>query len=284
MGFYGMYIDPLYMAIFVVTLVISIAAQMYMSRTYKKWSQVRNGSGLSGIEAGYAIVNRTGLGGGRPVAVSTLETAELSKLRELRDQGLVTEQEFQAKRARMDLPRVGDTRVNTSEIQFQHVSGNLTDHYDPRSHTVRLSDAVANRNSVAALAIVAHELGHAQQHESSSILISMRNVLLPAVSLSPRIAFLLIFIGLIFNFTGLFWLGVMFYGLMVLFAIITLPVEFDASRRGRRLLEEAGLMVSDQDVSGSRKVLTAAASTYVAAAVTAVLQLLYYISIGRRRS
>ena len=76
MGFYGMYIDPLYMAIFVVTLVISIAAQMYMSRTYKKWSQVRNGSGLSGIEAGYAIVNRTGLGGGRPVAVSTLETAD----------------------------------------------------------------------------------------------------------------------------------------------------------------------------------------------------------------
>jgi Zn-dependent membrane protease YugP len=284
MGFYGMYIDPLYMGIFIVTLLISIAAQMYMSRTYKKWSQIRNGSGLSGTQAGYAIVNRTGLGGGRPVSVSTLETAELSKLRELRDQGLVTEQEFQAKRARMELPQVGDTRVNTSEIQFQHVSGNLTDHYDPRTHTVRLSDAVANRNSVAALAIVAHELGHAQQHENSSFLITMRNVLVPAVSLSPRIAFLLIFIGLIFNFTGLFWLGVMFYGLMVLFAIITLPVEFDASRRGRKLLEEADLMVTEQDVSGTRSVLTAAASTYVAAAVTAVLQLLYYISIGRRRS
>jgi Zn-dependent membrane protease YugP len=284
MGFYGMYIDPLYMGIFIVTLLISIAAQMYMSRTYKKWSQIRNGSGLSGTQAGYAIVNRTGLGGGHPVTVSSMETAELRKLKELRDQGVVTEQEFQATRAKMDLPKVGDTRVNTSEIQFQHVSGNLTDHYDPRTHTVRLSDAVANRNSVAALAIVAHELGHAQQHENSSFLITMRNVLVPAVSLSPRIAFLLIFIGLIFNFTGLFWLGVMFYGLMVLFAIITLPVEFDASRRGRKLLEEADLMVTEQDVSGTRSVLTAAASTYVAAAVTAVLQLLYYISIGRRRS
>jgi Zn-dependent membrane protease YugP len=284
MGFYGMYIDPLYLAIFGVTLLISIAAQMYMSRTYKKWSQVRNGSGLSGMQAGYTIVNRTGLGGGHPVAVSTMETPELIKLRELRDKGLVTEQEFQAKRARMDLPKAGDTRVNTSEIQFQHVAGNLTDHYDPRSHTVRLSDAVANRNSVAALAIVAHELGHAQQHENSSFLITMRNVLVPAVSLSPRIAYLLIFIGLIFNFAGLFWLGVLFYGLMVLFSIVTLPVEFDASRRGRKLLDEAGLMVSQQDKTGSKQVLTAAASTYVAAAVTAILQLLYYISIGRRRS
>lgn len=284
MGFFGLYIDPTYLIIFFITLAISIAAQMFMSSTYKKWNQVRNGSDLSGTEAGYAIVNRTGLGGGRAVSVSTIETAELKKLGQLRDQGLVTEQEYQAKRAQLDLPKVGDTGVNTSQIEFQHVSGNLTDHYDPRSNTVRLSDTVANRNSVAALAIVAHELGHAQQHEHNSFLITMRNFLVPAVSLSPRIAYFLIFIGLIFNFAGAFWLGVVFYGLMVVFSIITLPVEFDASRRGRQLLREADLMVSPEDEAGSQRVLMAAASTYVAAAVTAVLQLLYYISIGRRRS
>jgi hypothetical protein len=89
---------------------------------------------------------------------------------------------------------------------------------------------------------------------------------------------------LIFNLAGAFWLGVVFYGLMVLFSIVTLPVEFDASRRARKLLREAGLMVNEQDEIGSQRVLLAAASTYVAAAVTAVLQLLYYISIGRRRS
>jgi hypothetical protein len=284
MGFFGLYIDPTYLIIFFITLAISIAAQMFMSSTYKKWNQVRNGSDLSGTEAGYAIVNRTGLGGGRAVSVSTIETAELKKLGQLRDQGLVTEGEYQAKRAQLDLPKVGDTGVNTSQIEFQHVSGNLTDHYDPRSNTVRLSDTVANRNSVAALAIVAHELGHAQQHEHNSFLITMRNFLVPAVSLSPRIAYFLIFIGLIFNFAGAFWLGVVFYGLMVVFSIITLPVEFDASRRGRQLLREADLMVSPEDEAGSQRVLMAAASTYVAAAVTAVLQLLYYISIGRRRS
>jgi len=284
MGFYGFYIDPLYLLIFFITLGISIAAQVFMSSTYRKWSQVRNGSDLSGTEVGYAIVNRTGLGGGRPVSVSPIETPDLKKLAQLRDQGLVTEQEYQAKRERMDLPKVGDTRLNTSQIQFQHVSGNLTDHYDPRSNTVRLSDSTANRHSVAALAIVAHELGHAQQHENNSFLITMRNFLVPAVSLSPRIAYFLIFIGLIFNFAGAFWLGVLFYGLMVVFSIVTLPVEFDASSRGRKLLREAGLMVTQGDESGSQRVLMAAASTYVAAAVTAVLQLLYYISIGRRRS
>jgi len=284
MGFFGLYIDPTYLIIFFITLAISIAAQVFMSSTYKKWNQVRNGSDLSGTEAGYAIVNRTGLGGGRPVSVTTIETADLKKLGQLRDQGLVTEQEYQATRAQLDLPKVGDTGVNTSEIEFQHVSGNLTDHYDPRSNTVRLSDNVANRNSVAALAIVAHELGHAQQHEHNSFLITMRNFLVPAVSLSPRIAYFLIFIGLIFNFMGAFWLGIAFYGLMVVFSIITLPVEFDASRRGRELLREADLIVSPEDEAGSQRVLMAAGSTYIAAAVTAILQLLYYISIGRRRS
>jgi hypothetical protein len=283
MMFFGFYIDPLYLVIFIITLGISIAAQVFMSSTMKKWNQVRNGPDLSGTEAGYAIVNRTGLGGGSPVSVTTIETPELRKLSELRDKGVVTEQEYLTKKGQIKAPQVGDTTVNTSEIEFQHVSGNLTDHYDPRTNMVRLSDGVANRHSVAAMAIVAHELGHAQQHEHNSILITMRNLLLPAVSLSPRIAYFLIFIGLIFNLAGAFWLGVIFYGLMVLFSIVTLPVEFNASSRGRKLLREAELMVTQEDEAGSQRVLMAAASTYVAAAVTAILQLLYYISIGRRR-
>jgi Zn-dependent membrane protease YugP len=284
MSFFGFYIDPLYLFIFFITLAISIAAQVFMSSTFKKWNQIRNGPDLSGTETGYAIVNRTGLGGGKPVAVSAIETPELRKLAELRDKGVITEREYQAKRGQIKPPKIQDTSVNTSEIEFQHVSGNLTDHYDPRTQTVRLSDGVAKRHSVAAMAIVAHELGHAQQHEENSALISMRNFLVPAVSVSPQIAYLLIIIGLIFNLAGAFWLGVIFYGLMVLFSIVTLPVEFDASRRGRNLLREAGLMQTDQDKAGSQRVLMAAASTYIAAAVTAVLQLLYYISIGRRRS
>ena len=284
MSFFGFYIDPLYLFIFFITLAISIAAQVFMSSTFKKWNQIRNGPDLSGTETGYAIVNRTGLGGGKPVAVSAIETPELRKLAELRDKGVITEGEYQAKRGQIKPPKIQDTSVNTSEIEFQHISGNLTDHYDPRTQTVRLSDGVAKRHSVAAMAIVAHELGHAQQHEENSALISMRNFLVPAVSVSPQIAYLLIIIGLIFNLAGAFWLGVIFYGLMVLFSIVTLPVEFDASRRGRNLLREAGLMQTDQDEAGSQRVLMAAASTYIAAAVTAVLQLLYYISIGRRRS
>lgn len=284
MSFFGIYIDPLYLFIFFITLAISIAAQVFMSSTFKKWNQIRNGPDLSGTEAGYAIVNRTGLGGGKPVAVSIIETPELRKLAELRDKGVITEGEYQAKRGQIKPPKIQDTSINTSEIEFQHVSGNLTDHYDPRTQTVRLSDGVAKRHSVAAMAIVAHELGHAQQHEENSALISMRNFLVPAVSVSPQIAYLLIIIGLIFNLAGAFWLGVIFYCLMVLFSIVTLPVEFDASRRGRNLLREAGLMKTDQDKAGSQRVLMAAASTYIAAAITAILQLFYYISIGRRRS
>jgi Zn-dependent membrane protease YugP len=283
MFFFGLYIDPIYLIIFFITLGISIAVQLFMRSTYGKWNQVRNGADLSGTEAGFAIVNRTGLGGGQQVGISTLETPELKKLADLRDKGLLTEQEYLAKKGQIRAPRVDDTTLNSSDIKFQSVAGNLTDHYDPRSNTVRLSEGVAKRHSVAAMAIVAHELGHAQQHEHNSILISMRNFLVPAVTISPQIAYLLIFIGLLFNLAGAFWLGILFYGLMVLFSIVTLPVEFDASRRGRQLLREADLMVTTQDEDGSQRVLMAAAATYVAAAVSAVLQLLYYISIGRRR-
>jgi hypothetical protein len=184
----------------------------------------------------------------------------------------------------VDVARRIMERTNVTGVQLeQSPGGQLSDHYDPRTHTVRMSEEIATIPSVAALAITAHELGHAQQHQEKSPLIAMRNFLLPAVRISPQISYALIFAGFIFNATGLLTLGVIFYGVVVLFMILTLPVEFDASARGMKLLEESGLFVADEERSGARQMLNAAALTYVAAAVTAVLQLLYYLSLISRR-
>jgi hypothetical protein len=168
-------------------------------------------------------------------------------------------------------------------VQFQGVAGSLTDHYDPRTHTVGLSQGVATQPSVASMAIVAHELGHAQQYASRSPLIAARSFLLPAVRVSPMISYVLLMIGLVFNFLGLVYVGIFFFGITVLFSVLTLPVEFDASRRGLRLLADAGLMTSPEDDKGARTVLRAAAATYVAATITAILQLLYYLALANRR-
>ena len=242
-----MFFDPSYLLfVFIPTLLISLAAQAYVRSAYSKWSQVRNTSGLTGAQVAQRIISTANLG--------NVQFAE-----------------------------AGARGAMAAGISLERVPGQMTDHYDPSSHTVRMSDAVATQPSVASMAIVAHELGHAQQHEENSIFIQMRNFLVPAVRFSPQIAFAMIFAGLIFRITGLLWLGIGFFAIMVVFTILTLPVEIDASRRGLILLREAGLMNSEEDAAGSRSVLTAAAMTYVAAAVTAVLQLLYYISIAQRR-
>ena len=174
-------------------------------------------------------------------------------------------------------------RTPLNEITMQVVPGNMTDHFDPRANIVRFSQGTATQPSVAAMAIAAHELGHVQQYQTGSALIKARGFLLPAVQFSPTLSYLSILAGILLNITGLLWLGVFFFRLMVLFSILTLPVEFDASRRGIALLGEAGLLSSDQDRRGAKAVLRAAALTYIAAAVTAVLQLLYYITIANRR-
>lgn len=179
---------------------------------------------------------------------------------------------------------VGDyllRNTNLRGVMFEATPGRLSDHYDPRSHTVRMSRDIASKPSVASMAIVAHELGHAQQHQEESVMIAMRNFLVPAMTVSPNVAMGLIFAGLIFNWTGLITLGALFFGVVVIFMLLTLPVEIDASMRGLRMLRETGLMTTDDDRSGARAVLTAAAMTYVAAAVQAVLQLIYFISLSR---
>lgn len=167
-------------------------------------------------------------------------------------------------------------------VRFEGINQSLGDHFDPRDNVVRLSPDVANTASVAAMAIVAHELGHAQQYAEKSPLISLRQFLLPAVQLSPNVAYGLILFGLLVQASGLLWLGIIVFGVTVVFMLLTLPVEIDASRRGLALLQQAGLMQTADDSGGARQVLTAAALTYVAAAVSSLLTLLYYVSLAQR--
>lgn len=174
-------------------------------------------------------------------------------------------------------------KTNVRAIPLEGTPGQLTDHFDPGKNVVRLSEGIATTPSIAAMAVVAHELGHVQQYQEKSVLIAARSFLVPAVRFSPTISYMMIIAGLIFNFAGLIWVGIAFFGLAVVFAILTLPVEFDASRRGLILLRESGLLVNPEDANGSRGVLTAAAMTYIAAAITAVLQLVYYITLARSR-
>jgi uncharacterized protein len=169
-------------------------------------------------------------------------------------------------------------RTALDAVPFEGTPGKLSDHFDPKANVVRLSQGVAAEASVASMAIVAHELGHVQQHQQRSAYMAARNFLVPAVTVSPMISYAAIFAGFILNMMGLVWIGILFFSLLVLFSLLTLPVEIDASRRGLRLLREAGFMQVESDASGARKVLTAAALTYVAAAITAVITLLYFIA------
>lgn len=182
--------------------------------------------------------------------------------------------------------RVGEhlfSRTSLRAIPLEPIRGALTDHFDPGANVVRLSEPVATQPSVAAMAVAAHELGHVQQYQTGSALIGMRSFLIPALRISPTVSYLTIGLGISLNIVGLIWIGIFFFGLMVLFSLLTLPVEIDASHRALILLREAGLLQSERDTQGARHVLLAAALTYLAAAITSVLQLLYYISLTRRR-
>ncbi|MDM8527286.1 zinc metallopeptidase [Anaerolineales bacterium HSG24] len=182
----------------------------------------------------------------------------------------------------MQVGQVLFNRTSLNAIPLERIPGSLTDHFDPGANIVRLSDSVGGQNSIAAMAVSAHELGHVQQYQTGSGLIIMRSFLLPAVRFSPTVSYVAILMGLTLNITGLIWAGVFIFALMVMFSLLTLPVEIDASRRGLLLLKEAGLLENASDATGARQVLIAAALTYLAAAITSVLQLLYYVSLARR--
>ena len=166
------------------------------------------------------------------------------------------------------------------DVQIQHISGSLTDHYDPRNKTLSLSDAVYNATTVAAIGVAAHECGHAMQHNKGYAPISVRDALVPFANWGSRLSWVLIIIGIIFYGQGtgqtMINIGIFAFSLAVLFQIVTLPVEFNASNRAIRVLESTGIF-GTSELKCTKKVLGAAALTYVAAAASSILQLLRLI-------
>lgn len=176
-------------------------------------------------------------------------------------------------------------RAGIYDVRVEHISGNLTDHYDPRTKVLRLSDATYAQTSVAAMGVAAHECGHAMQHATGYFPLRFRGALVPVANFGSTIAWPLILIGLFFNSQSsmLFLnLGILAFSLAVLFQIVTLPVEFNASNRAIRILGGSG-MLYDEEVGAVRKVLSAAALTYVAGAASAILQLLRIILLANSR-
>lgn len=232
MYYYPMYFDRTYLLV-LVGVVICLLASARMNSTFRKYSNVRNHSGMTGREAAERILAMSGI----------------------------------------------------RDVRVAHVSGSLTDHYDPRTKVVRLSDATYNSTSVAALGVAAHECGHAAQHAHGYAPLSIRSALVPVANFGSSIAWPLILIGLLMNSEMsrmLLNLGILAFSLAVLFQLVTLPVEFNASSRALRILGDTGLLY-ENEVKDTRKVLTAAALTYVAGAASAILQLLRILLLTQNR-
>lgn len=183
-----------------------------------------------------------------------------------------------------------------TDVRIQHISGNLTDNYNPKDKTLNLSDSVIASNSIAAIGVAAHECGHAIQHNIGFMPNKIRSALVPGANIGSRLGPYIAIIGLMMmgylDNSGsadgnlgntIFWVGIIMFSLAVLFYLVTLPVELDASRRALKILKNDGLLVGEE-MNGARAVLSAAAMTYVAAAASAIVTLLRLISYGKRRS
>ena len=169
-------------------------------------------------------------------------------------------------------------------VSVERVSGNLTDHYDPKARVIRLSDAVYDSASVAAVGVASHEAGHAVQHAVDYAPIKIRNTIYPVVNFGSSISWIVIMLGFLFSFEPLTLAGIILFSFTVVFQLVTLPVEFNASRRAMETIESESLLADAKEIGGARRVLTAAALTYVAAAITSIMQLIRLLAIfGRRR-
>ena len=170
------------------------------------------------------------------------------------------------------------------DVSVTCIKGQLTDHYNPKTKTVNLSEDVYRMNSVAAAAVAAHECGHAVQHKVGYAPLKLRSALVPAVNISSKLSMIVIIIGLlIINiFPALFWVGIAMFAMVFLFSLITLPVEFNASRRALAWLQSSASL-GETEVKQAREALRWAASTYVVAALSSLVTLLYYIGLGNRR-
>lgn len=165
-----------------------------------------------------------------------------------------------------------------SNVGINRVRGELSDYYDPRTRELFLSDKVYDKRTVAAMGVAAHEVGHALQHAQAYAPLQLRSAIVPAVSIGSNLGFIVLFAGLLLNFVQLAWVGVALFGLATLFALVTLPVEFNASKRAQEQLKNLA-MVSQSDARGVSAVLSAAAWTYIAGFATSLLTLLYYVML-----
>lgn len=246
-----LFFDPTYLCFMAPAFLLMMLASWYVNSAYSRWSRVRVRSGLTGTQAAQRLIATGGLSSAWGIQSPT-------------------------------------TSGNLAGVQIQRIGGNLTDHYDPRDKVLRLSQGVADSASVAAVAVAAHELGHALQDSEDYFPLRFRSALVPMVNLGSWLGWIMIFAGLLLRMTNLAWLGVLVFSGGALFALATLPVELNASARAKRLLAETGIIAGEDEQAGVNTVLNAAALTYVAGLATAVLQLLYFVSLvggmgGRRR-
>jgi hypothetical protein len=164
-------------------------------------------------------------------------------------------------------------------VDIQRVQGFLSDHYDPFKKVLRLSPQVYEGRSLAAVGVACHEAGHAIQHANAYAPLVIRNYIVPTANLGSNLGMILIVIGLLLQMSGLAMLGVLLFGAVVLFQVVNLPVEFNASTRAKQMVSQMGIVSGRQEEAGVAAVLNAAAMTYVAATITAILQLLYFVMI-----
>lgn len=231
-GGYGYYyrFDPT-MILVLIGAMLSVWASSRVNSTFRRYSQVRSMTGMTGAEAAKRILNSQGI----------------------------------------------------YDVTIRPVRGNLTDHFDPRTKTVNLSEAVYHSTSVAAIGVAAHECGHAIQHDVGYAPLKLRSAFVPVANFGSKLSMPLLLLGLFMGMGSLVNLGIWMFVLAILFQVITLPVEFNASRRALRLLGDTGILYDDE-VKDTRKVLSAAALTYVAAVAASVLQLFrLLILFGGRR-
>ncbi|MCY6959471.1 zinc metallopeptidase [Clostridium brassicae] len=167
------------------------------------------------------------------------------------------------------------------DVPVQHIGGNLTDHYDPRARVMRLSEDVYGSTSIAAIGVAAHETGHAIQHQKEYAPLQIRGAIVPLVNFSSNASWVIFFLGFILGIPSLVNIGVYLFSAVVIFQLITLPVEFDASNRALKILSQRGILYGDE-IKGAKSVLTAAAMTYVAAALMAISQLIRLLALSSR--
>jgi uncharacterized protein len=245
-----MYLSTSWLALIIISTVLGLATQAYINSTFRTWSRVPLRNGMTGAQIAAQVLVANGI------------EADNTSI----------------------APQV--VKGGRPHVRIQAVGGKLSDNYDPRDKTLNLSEPVYGASTVAAAGVAAHEAGHAVQDAQGYVWGRMRSALVPVASFGSSAAIWLIIIGAVFLRSvplgiGVAYVGVLLFGFAVLFQIVTLPVELNASHRALTTLEATGMLDSEQ-LGGARKVLTAAALTYVAAALIAALQFLYYLGFLRR--